>query len=79
MALSELSKLDLATGFHQVPIKLEDKPKTAFVTQVPVPFGLRNGPSVFQRLMDIVLHDVLYCSFAYIDDIVVHWKIIVCI
>ena len=27
-----LSKLDLAKGFHQVPVKVEDKRKTAFVT-----------------------------------------------
>ena len=35
-------------------------------------FGLWNGPSVFQRLMDIVLHDNLYCSHGYIDDIVIY-------
>ena len=46
-----LSKLDLAKGFHQVPIKLEDQPKTAFVTPWSkyqcryMAFGLRNGPS----------------------------------
>ena len=67
----------MAKGFH-VPIKLEDQTKTAFVTPWGkyqyrhMAFRLRNGPSVFQRLMDIILHDVLYCFHAYIDDIVIY-------
>ena len=65
-------------GFHQVPVRLCDKPKTAFVTPWGkyqyryMPFGLRNAPSTFQRLMDRVLHNVISFSKAYIDDIVVY-------
>ena len=35
------------------------------------PFGLRNGPAVFQRLMDNVLHQNKDVSQVYIDDIAV--------
>ena len=72
-----MSKLDLNKGFHQIPVRVEDKLKTAFCTPwgkfhfCRMPFGLRNGPAVFQRLMDKILHqDLDYCR-VYIDDIVV--------
>ena len=72
-----MSKLDLNKGFHQIPVRMEDKLKTAFCTPwgkfhfCRMPFGLRNGPAVFQRLMDKILHqDLNYCR-VYIDDIVV--------
>ena len=72
-----LSKIYLNKGFHQIPIKVEDMHKTAFCTPwgkfqfSRMPFGLRNGPAVFQRLMDKLLHNDLDYSRVYIDDIVV--------
>ena len=36
-----------------------------------MPFGLRNGPAVFQRLMDHVLHSESERSVVYIDDIAI--------
>ena len=74
---SFLSKIDLTKGFHQIPIHKDDSEKTAFCTPwgkysyVFMPFGLRNGPAAFQRLMDVVLHEDLDWSRVYIDDIVI--------
>ncbi|XP_075210528.1 uncharacterized protein LOC142317866 [Lycorma delicatula] len=47
--------LDMASGFHQIPIHSESIKRTAFVTPdgqfefLTMPFGLKNAPSVFQR------------------------------
>ena len=72
-----ISKIDLNKGFHQIPVKPEDAEKTAFLTPwgkfhfVVMPFGVRNGPATFQRLMDGLLHQDLDISRVYIDDIAV--------
>lgn len=70
--------LDLASGFHQIEIDPKDTPKTAFNVDggkfefVRMPFGLRNAPATFQRLMDSVLrkHLNIRC-FVYMDDIII--------
>ena len=72
-----ISKIDLNKGFHQIPIQVGDISKTAFCTPwgkfefAVMPFGLRNGPAVFQRLMDRLLHNDLQFTRVYIDDIAV--------
>lgn len=71
------STLDLASGFHQIELKEEDKPKTAFTVPeghfqfARMPFGLKNAPSTFQRLMNSALSGLQGTRcFVYLDDVV---------
>jgi len=73
------SVLDLASGFHQIPMDPKDAPKTAFSTPYGhyqfkrMPFGLKNAPATFQRLMDNVLSGLQGNElFVYMDDIVIY-------
>lgn len=72
------STLDLRSGYHYIPIKKCDKDKTAFITRrgcfryKVMLFGLTCAPSVFQRLMDLVLCGLTYeTCLVYLDDIIV--------
>ena len=72
-----VSKIDLAKGFYQVEVEPLSQEKTAFVSPygkyefTRMPFGLKNAPATFQRLMEVVLGDCYHCSAPYIDDVVV--------
>jgi hypothetical protein len=67
-------------GFHQVRVAEEDVPKTAFwgpdgLYQWEVmPFGLKNVPVFFQRIMDNILRGVRLFVWCYIDDIIIFSK-----
>ena len=71
--------LDMLSGYWQVELTEDAKPKTAFITHnglyqcEVMPFGLCNAPGTFQRLMTYVLSDLLWkCALIYIDDIIVY-------
>ena len=71
------TSLDMKQGFWQIPIKEEDKEKTAFGTDAGVfefnrmPFGLAGSPAVFQNCMNAILGDVRHFALAFVDDIIV--------
>ncbi|GBL53970.1 Retrovirus-related Pol polyprotein from transposon 297 [Araneus ventricosus] len=73
------STLDLQSGYWQIKIAPEHRSKTAFITpgrryqSRVMPFGLRNAPSTFQRMVNHVLKPVLGdCCECYLDDIVIY-------
>jgi len=75
------STIDLASGFWQVEMKPEDKPKTAFITKQGLfefnvmPFGLTNAPATFQRLMNTVFREYIdKFIVVYIDDTTIYSK-----
>lgn len=76
-----LSCFDVLAGFTQLDMADEAKEKTVFRCHLGLwqfrrmPFGLRNGPSIFQRIMQGVLAPYLWLfTLVYIDDIVVFSK-----
>ena len=70
------SKLDLREGFHQIPVRTQDVPKTAVITPfrvwefVRMSFGLRTAGQSFQCFMDDMLEGLDYC-FVHVDDVLI--------
>ena len=73
-----LSTLDALAGFTQVEVELKEREKLAFWTHrglwqfIRMPFGYKNGPSIFQRIMQNVLAQFLWIfALIYINDVVI--------
>jgi hypothetical protein len=73
------SKVNLCLGYHQVRVKEEDIPKTAFRTRyghyefLVMSFGLTNAPIVFMDTMNKVFHDYLdQFTVVFIDKILIY-------
>lgn len=69
---------DVRDAYHFLPIRTEDRHKTAFATQqatyefTKLPFGLASAPYIFQTYLTQVLETYPHTTmpiFAYMDDI----------
>ena len=72
------SVFDAVKGYQQVDISKEDRYKTAFICHrglfqyKRLPFGLKNAPGQYQRLMDWVLGSLHWtAALCFIDDAIV--------
>jgi hypothetical protein len=73
------SRINLRSGYHQLRIKEDDVPKTAFKMRFEhykftvLPFGLTNAPGVFMSLMNEVFREYLDKFIqVFIDDILIY-------
>ena len=73
-------KIDMTSGYHQIPLHSESRILTAFITLfgifewIRVPMGLKGAASYFQRIMaTIILTGLIYAFLeVYLDDILIY-------
>lgn len=72
-----LNFMDAYSGFNQIPHLPKDQEKTSYITQQGLyfykvmPFGQKNAPAMFQRLINIFFSKQLGKNIeAYIDDMI---------
>lgn len=76
------SKLDINSAFWSIPLRVEDRRKTGFITQeghfqwTCLPFGLKTSPAIFQKILCNIIrkHKLSDFTVNYIDDILVFSK-----
>lgn len=74
--------LDINSAFWSIPLKIQDRLKTAFVTQeghfqwTCLPFGLMTSPAIFQRILSNLLwkYKLTDSTVNFIDDTIIFSK-----
>lgn len=72
------SRIDLKDAFFRIKVPAKYRYLTAFTSRgiqyqfCRMPFGVKTGPSTFQRFMDQSLARLLLWLVVYIDDLLVH-------
>lgn len=74
--------LDINSAFWSIPLRIQDRHKTAFVTQeghfqwTCLPFGLKTSPAIFQRILSNIIrkHELSEFAVNFIDDIIIFSK-----
>lgn len=69
--------LDAASGYWQIPIHPDDRKYTAIICEeghfehARMPFGLKNAPATYQRMMDTILKGCRNFTQCFIDDVII--------
>jgi len=76
------TKLDLASGYHQVRVHPDDCHKTVliapdgFYEYKVIPLGLVNAPAAFMRMMHKILHPHRQNAIMYLEDVLIFSKML---
>lgn len=75
-----MSTIDLRSGYHQINVREEDRDITTFTTPFGtfryrrMPFGLKNAPATFQRMIDRMKTGLDIEILAYLDDLIIIFR-----